>query len=155
PQPSSLPVSTERPEIFVAGSTGYDTGPLSGAPQVGDVLVRGQGSWTGSSPLSVSSVKWQRCDAAGSACTTVATTTKYTVQTADAGSTLVLSVTVKNGLGSTTASSAQSPPVGGSAPPPVVSPPANTSLPVISGAPQDGQTVSASTGSWSGSPTSY
>jgi serine protease len=155
PQPSSAPASTEAPAILVAGSTGYDATSLSATPQVGDVLVRGQGSWAGSTPLSVSAVRWQRCDAAGSACTTVATTTKYTVQTADAGSTLVLSVTVKNGLGSTTAASAVSAPVGGSSPPPVVSPPANTSLPSISGTPQDGQTLSASSGTWSGSPTSY
>jgi subtilisin family serine protease len=155
PQTSSLPVSTERPQIFVAGSTSYDTSSLSGAPQIGDVLVRGQGSWTGSSPLSISTVKWQRCDVSGLVCTTVASTTKYTVQTADAGSTLVLSVTVKNGLGSTTAASVASSPVGGSPPPPVVSPPANTSLPAISGTPQDGQTLSASSGTWSGSPTSF
>jgi hypothetical protein len=156
PQPSSLPTVSEQPQILVAGSTGYDTAPLSGAPQVGDVLVRGQGSWTGSSPLSVSGVKWQRCDSAGLACTTVATTTKYNVQALDAGSTLVLGVTVKNALGSTVASSAVSAPVGGSAPPPpVVSPPASTSLPVITGAVQDGQTLSASSGTWSGRPTSF
>jgi hypothetical protein len=153
PQPSSLPVVGERPQIFVAGSTGYDTSPLSGAPQVGDVLVRGQGSWTGSSPLSVSGVKWQRCDAAGLVCATVAATTKYTVQAADAGSTLMLSVTVKNDLGSTTAGSAVSPPVGGTTPP--VSPPTATALPMISGTAEDGQTLSASTGTWSGGPTSY
>jgi lysophospholipase L1-like esterase len=35
------------------------------------------------------------------------------------------------------------------------SPPANTALPAISGTAQQGQTLSASTGSWSNSPTSY
>jgi hypothetical protein len=37
----------------------------------------------------------------------------------------------------------------------VVSPPSISSLPVVSGAPQDGQTLSASSGAWSGGPTSY
>ena len=34
-------------------------------------------------------------------------------------------------------------------------PPANTALPVISGTTQQGQSLSTSNGSWSGSPTSY
>ena len=53
-------------------------------------------------------MKWQRCDAAGAACTVVSGTPRYTVQATDAGSTFKLSVTVGNGLGSTTASSALS-----------------------------------------------
>jgi hypothetical protein len=156
PQSNSLPASTGLPQILAAGPTGYDTTELSGAPQVGQVLVRDQGAWTGSSPLSVSAVKWWRCDPTGITCTGVATTAKYTVQSADAGSTLMLTGTVKNGLGSTTAASLLTLPVGGSAPPPPPpSPPANTTAPAIAGTAQDGQTLSASTGSWSGSPTSY
>ncbi len=38
---------------------------------------------------------------------------------------------------------------------PTASVPLNTSLPTISGAPKEGKTLVASTGSWSGSPTSY
>jgi hypothetical protein len=34
-------------------------------------------------------------------------------------------------------------------------PPANTAVPTLSGTPQDGQTLSASSGSWSGGPTGY
>lgn len=40
-------------------------------------------------------------------------------------------------------------------PPTPVTAPANTALPAISGTPQVGQTLASSTGSWSGSPTSY
>jgi hypothetical protein len=127
----------------------------TGSPQPGQVLLRGQGSWTGSAPLSLSAVSWQRCDPSGANCTVVATTSKYTVQSADAGYSFKLSITVKNGLGSVTAVSALSQPVGGVAPPPPPAPPANIAPPTVSGNAQDGQTLSASAGSWSGSPTSY
>jgi thermitase len=151
PQQASVPVSMGGPRILRASSTGYDTSALSGAPQVGDVLIRGQGSWTGSSPLSLSTA-WARCDATLAHCTNVSTGGKYTVQSADADNVIRLSITVKNGLGATTAF-AVSPVVGGSVPPPP--PPANTAVPVLSGAAEDGQTVSATTGSWSGSPTGF
>jgi hypothetical protein len=152
PQPASLPVSTAAPQVLKAISTGYDTTALSGSPQVGDVLIRGQGSWTGSSPLSLSTA-WARCDAALTHCTNVATSSDYTVQSADAGYVIRLAITVKNALGSTTAF-ATSPVVGGGTPAPT-SPPGNTSAPVITGVAQDGQTLSTTTGSWSNSPTTY
>ena len=41
------------------------------------------------------------------------------------------------------------------APPPPASPPTNTSPPIISGTPQVGRVLAASTGGWTGGPTSY
>src|SRR5439155_16511229 len=111
--------------------TGYDATALAEAPQVGQVLVRGQGSWTGSTPLNVSAVKWQRCDAAASTCTQIATTAKYTVQTSDAGFALRLVVTMQNPVGSTMAVSAVSSLVGSMVN--IVSPPTSTTAPVVSG----------------------
>jgi hypothetical protein len=76
----------------------------------------------------------------------------YTVQSADTGYSIRFVVTVKNGLGSTAVASPLSTSVGGAATP---SPPANSTPPSVSGTPQAGQTLTASPGSWAGSPTSY
>src|SRR5262249_10843413 len=115
------------------------------------VLVRGIGGWVGASGLTVSGLQWQRCNAAGAACTTVGSSSTYTVQSADAGYTLKLVFSVKNAVGATP-SFVLSAPVGGTV---TVPAPANTGSPTVSGTAQDGKTLSASTGSWSGSPTSY
>jgi thermitase len=154
PQPSSVPVNTAAPQIYAETNGDWNSVPLgTSPPQAGQVLLRGQGSWTGSAPLSLGAVKWLRCDTSGASCTTAGTTARYTVQSTDAGYTFRLQVTVKNGLGQVTLTTPLSQPVGGGAPPP--SPPANTAAPVVSGTARDGQTLQTTTGTWSGSPTSY
>jgi thermitase len=150
-QPSSLPVNTTPPQIYTEVNGDWNYTPLgTAAPVVGQVLLRGQGAWTGSATLSLSLVRWLRCDSSGANCVTAASTAKYTVLSTDAGSTFKLQIGVKNTLGQTiltTPATAVIP-----VPP---SPPANTALPAITGTAQDGQTLSASTGTWSNSPTGY
>jgi hypothetical protein len=153
PQPPTSPINLERPQVLLSTNSGSDTSTLTAAPQPGQILVRGQGAWVGSAPLSLASVQWQRCDPLGASCGTVATSTKYTVQSADAGYTLRVLVTVRNSLGSTAVASPATAAVGGSTAP--ASPPTNTGLPAISGTLQVGQTLSSSTGTWSGTPTAY
>jgi subtilisin family serine protease len=158
PQPASGPVNTIAPQVLVSTNGNQNTAPLAGAPQVGQVLVRGQGAWAGSSPLSLSGVKWYRCNPDGSGCAQVGSTWKYTVQSADSGYALKLTVTFVNPVGTTIASAPLTAAVGGTEPPPPPPPPAapvNTAVPATSGTPEDGQVLSASTGAWLNSPTAY
>jgi subtilisin family serine protease len=152
PQPATAPTNLTPPQVLVETNGAYNTTALANSPQPGQILLRGQGSWVGSAPLSLKSVEWQRCDASGSTCTAVATTSSYTVQVADSGFALRLQIVVGNGFGSTTAVSALTGVVGGAA---STAPPADLTAPTISGTAQEGQRLSALTGSWSGSPTGY
>lgn len=111
PQPTSVPVNAEAPQVLAMSSTGGDTSPLTGAPVVGQVLTRGQGAWNGSAPLSLYSVVWQRCKVGGS-CTSIVNSDSYTVQSADSGYAIRVVVTAKNSIGSTAAASVQTLPVG-------------------------------------------
>ena len=122
---------------------------LTGIAQVGQRLVATSGSWT-ESPRSFA-YQWQRCDASGAGCTGIAgaSGTQYLIATADAGSTIRVVVTVRNAYGSgTTRSAATAVVLAAQAP-------TNTALPSISGAAQAGQTLTTSTGTWTGSPTSF
>ena len=122
---------------------------ISGVPAPGQTLTATTGTWSGG-PTSFA-YQWQRCDAAGGACASIdgATGQTYLVAGADVGATLRVSVTARNTVGSATAASA---PTG------VVQDaglPVPTSPPTITGTPQLGQTLTAGTGSWTGSPTSF
>jgi thermitase len=152
PQLPTAPSNTTAPRVLLEINGDYNTTLMTGSPQIGQVLLRGQGTWTGSAPLSLMGVQWQRCDATASICTTVANTARYTVQDADTGSALRIRITVANGFGSSTEASAVTGVVGGAT---STAPPVNLSPPTISGTAQEAQTLNASTGSWSGSPTGY
>lgn len=101
PQPVSPPIQTAAPHLYyeLNGTTGI--APFSSIPQVGQTLVRGIGGWTGSSGISIANGKWQRCDSTGNNCGNyVALTGTYTIQSADVGSTIKLTYTVQNSVGS-------------------------------------------------------
>jgi hypothetical protein len=74
------------------------------------------------------------------------------VQSVDTGYQLRVAVTVKNDLGAPKLASATTLPVGGTA---SSSTPSSTSDPTISGTTQPGQQLTATSGTWNGSPTSY
>ena len=110
-------------------------------------MTAAAGSWSGTAPISFA-YQWRRCDSAGGACVDVgADASSYVLTGADVGSTLRVQVTGSNVAGSSTAVSSATAPVVGLSQPPV-----NQTPPTISGTAQVGQTLTASSGSWSGSP---
>jgi hypothetical protein len=132
---------------------------ISGDTTSGQTLTAGTGSWEGNGLHF--SFQWQRCNSSGAACAALggAASSTYTTGDADVGSTMVAAVTATNARGTATAVSA---PSGVIAPPPAsvggdagTSAPANLTAPAISGTPSVGTTLTASTGTWSGSPTSF
>ena len=122
---------------------------ISGTARVGQTLTVSRGTWSPSSGLGYA-YRWKRCDAAGASCVTIAgaTASTYAVATADTALTLRADVTATSStLGSATATSAATAAVTG--------PPVNSGAPAVSGTPLAGQTLTASTGTWLGAPTSY
>jgi fibronectin-binding autotransporter adhesin len=121
---------------------------VSGQTTQGQSLSTSNGSWT-NDPSSYS-YQWQTCDTSGNNCSNIsgAAGSTYALTSANVGHTLRSVVTATNAGGSGSASSA---------PTSVVTPnaPANTTAPVVTGSAVQGQTLSTSNGSWSGSPTSY
>jgi hypothetical protein len=137
--PPSAPVALSSPGI-------------NGAPQSGQTLTASPGRWT-AVPPPTRTYQWQRCDASGVACTDIAfaTSTTYLVGGSDIGATIRVVETATNVAGATSAASSATSVVTEAA-----SPPENTSPPTISGTAQDGATLTASPGSWSGTePISY
>ncbi len=121
---------------------------ISGTPQSGSTLTTDNGTWSGT-PTSFT-YAWSRCDTGGATCVVIAgaISQAYTVQGADVGTTLRVTVTATNTDGSTQATS-NATAIVLAAP---ASAPVNTAVPVISGTVQVGSTLTASTGTWNGSP---
>lgn len=114
---------------------------------VGDTLHVDPGSWTGQ-PTAYSS-DWYRCDGSGHDCALIPGDHPflYTLTSDDLGKTLFAVVTATNDSGSGSVSSYLSGVVGA---------PTLVTQPVLTGdANVDGSTLSITTGTWTGSPTSY
>lgn len=126
---ASAPVNTVLPAI-------------SGTAQEGQVLTASTGTWTGS-PTPTYAYQWRR----GGVAISGATGATYTLVTADVGATITVTVTATNSAGSASATSAATGTVAAAG-----AAPANTVLPAITGTAQEGQTLAASTGTWTGTP---
>jgi subtilisin len=142
------------PVLVAPSNTAYPA--ITGTAAVGATLTGTNGTWKGTTPITYA-LQWLRCgDASIASCAAIsgARSLSYTLVTADRGKLIRLSVTASNAKGSASMRSYATASVTG--PPP----PANTSYPSINGATAAssttaGTTLTASLGSWSGSPTSY
>lgn len=123
---------------------------ISGAATPGQALTATRGTWTGDQLTYA--FQWQRCGSTGGSCTEIsgATSSSYSVAPGDLASTVGVVVVGKNRLGKVSSSSQPSGVVAGPA-----GSPTSTTSPQISGVPAVGATLIASTGSWSGDPTSF
>ncbi|HEX5245696.1 MAG TPA: hypothetical protein VFW41_01060 [Gaiellaceae bacterium] len=117
---------------------------ISGSATVGGTLTASNGTWTGTAPITYT-YAWLRCDTTGGACATIsgATVHTYTVASADNGHTIRVTVTATNAGGSGQATSGSTGVV-------TVSAPVNTVKPTVTGTAKQGQTLTATTGTWVG-----
>ena len=113
--------------------------------QDGQIFAATDGSWHGATGLAFSYV-WKRCDSTGAACQAIsgATSQTYTAGAPDVGQTLRVTVSAsKNGSASTGSSDSNQT---------AVIAPLSTGTPSLTGAAQDGQSLTASSpaGDWDG-----
>ncbi len=123
---------------------------ISGLLQDGGLLSVAGGSWSGTQPISYA-YQWQLCNALGEACKAIegATGSSLKLDPSEIGKTLALLVTATNAAGSTSATSSVTGLIAGILP-------KNTALPTIGGALKNGQLLSVTNGTWTGSePISY
>ena len=132
-----------------AGAPPLNTAPptIAGTVTEGLILNATTGVWAGTTPIAYA-YQWRRCDSTGSSCVDVAgrTNSMYVLGAVDVGSTLRVKVSGTNDQGVDTATSLPTAIVSAA---PV--PPANTSLPRISGNASVGSALHVDVGTWAGS----
>ena len=113
---------------------------ISGSSVIGSVLTTTDGTWAGTLPITYT-YQWKRngSDIVGE------TNATYTLVAADYNQAITCEVTATNAFGTASATSNS---ITGTATAPV-----NTVAPVISGTAVVGQTLSSTTGTWTGAPT--
>ena len=126
-----------------------DPPSFSGLLQEGELLTADPGTWTGS-PTSYQ-YQWFSCDPDGISCPDIvnATQPSYSIAASQIGRLIGVEVVATN------ASGPSNPEPSDAFGPVLVGYPRILGYPTISGVAQDGQTLTAGPGSWTGSPTSY
>jgi hypothetical protein len=128
------PVNTARPN-------------LSGVAQDGQTLTADTGTWS-AMPAADYRYQWRRCDETGVVCAGIvgATQSTYRLGPEDVGSRIRVRVYASNAVGAAYARSDATDVVAGA-------PPVNVDPPAVAGVARDGETLTADTGSWTGTPT--
>lgn len=119
---------------------------VSGTALDGQDLAGRRGSFTGTGPMT-ETVAWERCDASGGGCDTIAgaAAESYSLVPADIGHRLRFKVIARNDAGAATARSAATEVVRAIAP-------SVGTLPAVTGVARDEQALAGTTGEWTGSP---
>jgi hypothetical protein len=110
----------------------------------GQTLTATEGTWTGTEPITYA-FQWELCNSAGASCAAIsgAQSSSFVIPNGDAGHTLRVDVTAKNVAGSVEKASAVTGEVLGVGP-------KDTELPTVSGTATAGQSLTATSGKWSG-----
>jgi hypothetical protein len=142
-------VGLTRSAGAAAAAAPKNTSPptISGIAQEGSMLIAGPGTWSGSTPMSFA-YQWLRCNSNGASCKKIngATGSTYTLVGGDVGHRMRVAVTATNSDGSATAHSNPTDIVQNAS----KQAPKNTKEPFITGTAQQGQTLTANPGNWSG-----
>jgi hypothetical protein len=118
---------------------------LSGTVREGETLTANPGTWSGDQPITFT-FQWFRCNAQLGDCQAIpgAISNQYTLTQQDVGRRMLVNVTATNSAGSGSAQAStdvvQARGTG----------PQNTAPPTISGTPTEGQTLTATNGTWTG-----
>jgi hypothetical protein len=119
---------------------------IAGEAREGQTLTATTGAWSGTRPITFA-FQWIRCTVGLANCRNIgdATRNTYRLTSADVGRRLLVSVRARNADGDRTATSNPTAEIA-----PRANAPASTAPPVISGTPQEGQTLAVSNGTWTG-----
>lgn len=137
--------------VAAGGQTPSNTAvpTVSGPPAQGATLTATTGTWTGTATINYA-YQWQRCSSGVTSCADVAgaTAQSYVATSSDVGFGMRVRVTATNSAGQGVASSSATSAVISTTGPE----PENIAYPVVTGTPAVGNTLTASTGTWTGTP---
>src|SRR5262249_41117096 len=141
------PLPSPTPQPVAPSNTALPT--ISGTAQQGQTLTAANGTWSGTSPMTYA-YQWYYCDSAGANCAPIVgyTGQTYTPVSYDVGGRDLVQVTATTSVGSSIAASALTVVI--PAPAPTTVAPSLASAPSISGTVVQGQTLTATSGTWNG-----